>query len=177
MLRRRARHGHHPGADLSRPRIGGLRVELGPARLAEADEIAGLSRDLVERGLTWRWRRGSIVSHIRQEDSCLLAARDRGELVGFALMAFDWNEGDAHLLLLAVRPSHRRCGVATSLLAWLETVGRRGGIRSVHLEVREIAAAARALYTRLGFQQTGRVKGYYEGSEDALRLEKRLVLR
>ena len=136
--------------------------------------IAGLSRDLVECGLAWRWRRGSIASHIRQEDSCLLAARDRGDVVGFALMSFDWTERRAHLLLLAVRPAHRRCGVATGLLEWLETLARRGGIRHVHLEVRETAAAARALYAHQGFRQTGRTPGYYDGREDALRLEKAL---
>jgi len=137
--------------------------------------IAGLSRDLVERGLAWRWRRGSISSHIRQEDSYLLAARDHGDVVGFALMSFDWDERSAHLLLLAVRPSHRRGGVATGLLDWLETLARRGGIRRIHLEVREKARAARALYARLGFEQHDRAIGYYDGREDALRLEKRFV--
>ena len=149
-------------------------VQLEPARVRDARSISQISRREIEHGLGWRWRTGSIVSHIRADDSCVLVARDGDRIVGFAVMAFDFEEQAAHLILLAVVPGRRRAGLATGLLDWLETIARRGGIERLHLEVRETARAARSFYDRMGFQHVSHLPGYYEGREDALRLEKRL---
>ena len=150
-------------------------VELVPARLSDARELAAMSRRYVENGLIWRWRTAGILQHVRAEDSCVVVARDGERIVGFALMAFSLEERDAHLLLLAVAPSHRRSGIATRLLDWLEVIARRGGTLRIHLEVRDTAAPAQHLYRARGFEPVTRLPGYYQGREDAIRLEKRLV--
>jgi len=149
-------------------------IELGPARLAEAVEIASISRRDIEAGLGWRWRPASIALHIRGEDSCVVVAREGPRIVGFAVMGFRFEHDDAHLLLLAVIPSHRRRGVATRLLDWLEVMALRAGVRRVLLEVRESATPARRFYAARGFAKTERIPGYYQEREAALRLEKRL---
>ena len=149
-------------------------VELGPARLSDARELAAISRRHVENGLTWRWRTAGILQHIREEDSCVVVARDGNRIVGFALMSFTFEERDAHLLLLAVVPSHRRSGIGTRLLDWLEVIARRGGILRIRLEVRDTAAPAQHLYRTQGFELVSRLPGYYQGREDAIRLQKRL---
>ena len=150
-------------------------VQLGPARLSDARELASISRRYVENGLPWRWRTASIFQHIREEDSCVVVARDGTRIVGFALMSFRFEERDAHLLLLAVIPNYRRCGLGTRLLDWLEVIARRGGIERIHLEVRETAAPAQHLYRARGFETVSRLPAYYQGPEDALQLQKRLV--
>ncbi len=150
-------------------------VQLEPARLCDARTISTISRREIEHGLGWRWRPASVVAHIRAEDSCVVVARDDDRLVGFALMAFRFEEREAHLLLLAVVPSRRRAGLATGLVDWLETIARRGGIERLQLEVRETARAARSFYDRLGYQLVSRLPRYYQGREDGLRLEKRLA--
>jgi ribosomal-protein-alanine N-acetyltransferase len=149
-------------------------VDLGPARISEAAEIAAISRREVEYGLDWRWRRGLVLAHIRDGDSCVVVARDRGRVVGFALMSFRFDDRRAHLVLLAVTASHRRRGIASRLLDWVEVLARRGGIRCIQLEVRETAGPARAFYRRRGFDAKARLPGYYQGREDASRLEKAL---
>jgi ribosomal-protein-alanine N-acetyltransferase len=149
-------------------------VSLAPARISDATAIAAISRREVEYGLDWRWRPGPILAHIRGEDSCVIVARDGQRLIGFALMSFHFDERQAHLLLLAVAASHRRAGVATRLLEWLEVIARRGGIRRIHLEVRETARPARAFYRRRGFTVKQKLPGYYQGREDASLLEKLL---
>ena len=150
-------------------------VQLGPARLPEARELAAISRRYVENGLTWRWRTADILQHIRGEDSCVVVARDGAPIVGFAMMSFRFEERDAHLLLLAVVPSHRRSGIGTRLLDWLEVIARRGGTLRIRLEVRDTAAAAQHLYRARGFEPISRLPGYYQGREDAIQLQKRLV--
>ncbi len=81
---------------------------------------------------------------------------------------------EAEVLTLGVARERRRLGVAARLLQKLcRIVGRRGAQR-LFLEVAEGNAAARALYSRLGFQELGRRRGYYERCgappEDAVNL-------
>lgn len=153
---------------------GARALELGPAVPADAKAIAELSRRHVEVGLGWRWRAAQVASHIAAEDSCVVVARDGRGVRGFAVMEFHFEAADAHLLLLAVTPAHRRQGVATRLLDWLEVMGRRAGVRRIRLEVRATAEVARRFYTARGFAATARVPRYYDAREDALRLTKTL---
>jgi ribosomal-protein-alanine N-acetyltransferase len=44
------------------------------------------------------------------------------------------------------------------------------GLLRVRLEVRADNAAARALYAKLGFAESGQLPGYYEDGADGLRL-------
>ncbi|MEE2674956.1 MAG: GNAT family N-acetyltransferase [Myxococcota bacterium] len=149
-------------------------VELGLARLSDSRALALISRRYVENGLPWRWRTAAIFQHVRSEDSSVVVARDGKRIVGFALMSFDFTERDAHLLLLGVVPSHRRAGLGSRLFEWLEVIARRGGIERIRLEVRATAEAAQHLYRARGFETLSRLPDYYQGREDALRLQKRL---
>jgi len=138
------------------------------ARRSEAREIAELSRDLVESGLGWSWHPPRVLRAIAARDTNVLVATDRGKLVGFAIMEF--GDTQAHLSLLAVRPSHRRLGVGTRLIEWLAECALLAGITVVHLELRAQNHAARSFYLRLGFVETAFVPGYYRGVETAIRM-------
>jgi len=76
---------------------------------------------------------------------------------------------------IVVAPESRGKGIATQLMrALLDRVQNTNG-ESVFLEVRESNSAARSLYERLGFQQTGRRKSYYANPiEDAILYSKSL---
>ena len=154
------------------------RLAIEPARLADAEAIAHMSRDTIERDLPWRWRPGAIRREIRDPDALVILVQGEAEagraIDAFAAMRFDFEALRAHLLLLAVAPERRRCGLATALLGWLETVARRGGIAEIDLEVRIRAKAARACYEHLGYGAGRRIRGYYQGREDAIVMSKRL---
>jgi ribosomal-protein-alanine N-acetyltransferase len=138
------------------------------AKRADAREIAELSRDLIESGLGWSWHPPRVLRAIAARDTNVLVATERGKLVGFAIMEF--GETQAHLSLLAVRPSHRRLGVGTRLIEWLAECALMAGIGIVHLELRAQNQAARNFYRRLGFVETEYVPGYYRGVETAIRM-------
>ena len=148
----------------------GYRLE--PARASDAALLAVMSRTLVESGLAPAWDAARIRWHVRHADSVVLAARHGGATAGFAIMRY--GEESAHLNLLAVTPSHRRRGVARSLLNWLEDTARTAGTFVIALELRAGNAAARAFYRAQGYHEVGEIAGYYQGVEAALRMRRDL---
>ena len=143
-------------------------VTLRLADVGDANTIAQMSRDLIESGLGWRYRADRVRRMIARRDTSAVVACDRHGTVGFALMQFD--DEHAHLMLLAVQPSHQRQGVARRLMQWLLHSARVAGMVSVHLELRASNRAALHFYRSLGFAQTLMLAGYYEQRESAIRM-------
>jgi ribosomal-protein-alanine acetyltransferase len=70
---------------------------------------------------------------------------------------------------IVVAPTSRRKGLGKRLLDSLLDAAKKTNSTAVFLEVRESNAAARTLYERTGFEQTGHRKAYYKNpSEDAV---------
>jgi ribosomal protein S18 acetylase RimI-like enzyme len=88
-----------------------------------------------------------------------------------------YGDDEAHLDLLGVDPSHRRKGLGSRIVAWLEKVALVAGITAVFLEVREQNHDARAFYERLGYRDLARLAGYYQGRESAIRMGRELGCR
>jgi ribosomal protein S18 acetylase RimI-like enzyme len=140
---------------------------------ADASRIAGLSREHIEAGLTFRWTPGR-VQHAIADRGCNVAVVDaRKEIAGFGIMFY--GDEAAHLALLAVAPAHRRHGLGRRILSWLEMPARVAGLSELRLEVRADNPDAVAFYRRLGFQLRITIPGYYQGRIDALRMVKPLT--
>lgn len=147
-----------------------------PVHLAQpedADDIAALSRDLIERGLPWTWRAARIRGAIRDPDTNVAVVRTDGALVAFGIM--EYLEEDAYLSLLAVHAASQRRGVGRSLLRWLEASARVAGCRRIRVEARRDNGAARTFYNELGYHEVAVTRGRYGGDVDGVRLEKWLV--
>ena len=140
-------------------------------RLAEprdAQAIALMSRDFIESGFGWKYDAPRVLRAIRDRETVAVVACEggkgaRGAITGFAIMEFGDERG--HLVLLAVRPSHRRSGIGRHLLDWLLESARCAGIASIHLELRAANDAARRFYRAMGFYETVLVPGYYRSGE------------
>ncbi len=148
----------------------GIAIRL--ARHADAAEIAAMSRDEIERGLPWSWTESRVARAIADRDINVAVAGEPGAIVAFGVMSY--RETTSHLILFSVRKSHRRQGIGTRVLRWLEDVALAAGITSIQLECRRNNAAAREFYAEHGYHEHVIAKGYYRGVEDAVRLEKRL---
>src|SRR4029077_7823464 len=146
-----------------------------------------MSQQYVEAGLRPAWSASRITWHMRHPESIVLTARYGGTTAGFAIMRY--GDDVAHLNLLAVDPAHRRRGVARKLMTWLEetalTAGTfiiglelgateqtalTAGTFIIGLELRATNQAAFAFYAALGYRELGRVSGYYQGIENAIRM-------
>ena len=143
-------------------------IEIEFALPSDAVQIAHLARDLIEADLGWTYRPERVRVLICDPDVVTLVARDGPYVVGFAIMQF--SDERAHLVLLAVRPTHQRAGIARRLLEWLLESAAVAGMASVHVELRVTNEAAFAFYRAMGFAPTLRVEGYYLGRETAVRM-------
>lgn len=150
-------------------------LSLRLARLADADSIANLSRDLIEYGLNWRWTPVRVAASIRAANVNVLVASMHEEIAGFAIMRY--GDDDAHLDLLAVAPPYRRSGIGRQLMEWLEECAIVAGIFNVDLEVRAGNEEAQIFYNRMGYRTLLQLPGYYQGIEAALRMGRDLSRR
>lgn len=144
-----------------------------PVRLAlpeDAEDIAAMSRDLIERGLPWNWRPERVLKAIRNAQTNVAVVRVDGELLGFGIM--EYLEIDAYLSLLAVRAESQRRGIGNALLRWLEASARVAGARRIRLEARRDNVPARTFYNELGYHEVAIRRGRYSDAVDGVVLEK-----
>jgi ribosomal protein S18 acetylase RimI-like enzyme len=116
----------------------------------------------------WKYDATRVLRAIRDRETLAVVACEsgkagRGAIAGFAIMEFC--DERAHLVLLAVRPAHRRLGIGQRLLEWMLQSARVAGMASIHLELRSGNEAARRFYRAMGFYETVLVPGYYRGGE------------
>jgi [ribosomal protein S18]-alanine N-acetyltransferase len=142
------------------------------ARGEEAEEIAQMSRETIEGGLTWSWTPSRVRRSIMSRDCSVVVARRDSRVTAFAIMYF--GDDVAHLNLLAVAADNRRQGIGRRLIHWLSATAVEAGVFRIDLELRANNAVARSFYERLGFEALNVVQGYYQGVEPALRMTKRL---
>lgn len=143
-------------------------IQLGFAHPRDAQALALMSRDLIEVGLGWGYRHERFLGFIHDREVVVLTARAGRQPVGFAVMKF--GDERAHLVLLAVRPTRQRQGIARRMIAWLVESTLTAGMMSIHVELRADNQPAYTLYRALGFAETLRVPGYYRGRETAVRM-------
>jgi ribosomal-protein-alanine N-acetyltransferase len=141
------------------------RVELRPLQLRDLNAIETIER----ASYPTPWSRSMFASELAKPSSICLGAFDleTGVLVGYLVIS---RYVDAwHVMNVAVDPTERRRGVATSLLERLFELTTGRGRRGYTLEVRVSNTEAIALYERLGFKPRGVRRGYYtDNREDAL---------
>ena len=124
-------------------------------------------RDLFECASGGASRLVLVAEYEREESNSKGAPDGSNACAGFLIarqIAPEWE-----LENIVVSPAARRSGLGTRLLEGLLQAVRETNGQAVFLEVRQSNAAARALYEKLRFRETGRRKSYYANPlEDAI---------
>lgn len=106
-------------------------------------------------------------SSSRRRRVLVAVVEERPAIVGFLVarqVSLEWE-----LENVVVAAEERGKGIGTRLLAQLLSLARMSKSDTVFLEVRESNTAARQLYEKAGFAETGRRKAYYSNPmEDAV---------
>lgn len=142
-------------------------------RIANRDDaaaIAQMSRAYIEQGLPWSWRTGRVARAIESPDTNVVVVGPPEALLAFGIMGY--LDDDAHLLLFAVHEAHRRQGLGSQVLAWLEDVARAAGAKRIRVEARRDNEAARNFYNEHGYHELAIRHAMYSGVMDGVTLEK-----
>ena len=116
------------------------------------------------------WSARAFLEETRNPVSHFWALK-RGERI-LAYICFWMYAGEIHLLNIAVDPAWRRKGLATALIEKMKRFALSQDVKKIYLEVRPSNAAARRLYKRAGFAETGIRRRYYtDTGEDAIIME------
>ncbi len=108
---------------------------------------------------------------------CVVAEDDSTKAVRGFIIAESYLEhgrGIGHIITIDVAPSERRKGLGRRLMSAMLDRFTIAGTAILRLEVAVDNLDAQAFYRRLGFSQTGRIRGFYLGRLDALVMEKSL---
>src|SRR4030095_9386707 len=106
------------------------------------------------------WTRQDLAELVASPGVAGLLLRVDGHDAGLAVCRVAADE--AELLTIAVRPAHRRQGLARHLLAAVIDHVRSAGARTLFLEVGVDNPAARSLYEAQGFRVVGERRAYYQ---------------
>ena len=142
--------------------------EIRLAKINDAVCIAEMSRDLIESGLGWSWTSSRLIREINVNNSNVIVTVEGNEIIGFAVMKYLY--GEARLNLFAVHTKHRRKGVGSRMIKWLEETALINGNSVVYLETRLRNQVAREFYKSLGYKVIQRIPGYYQERETAVRM-------
>lgn len=144
---------------------------------ADLDTIVGIMNSAFDPLFGEAWTRSQCAGILPMSGVVLtVALANREDPVGFSLHRAVADE--AELLLLAVNRSAQHRGIGRTLLEDFLSKAHAGGVRKVHLEVRENNPAV-GMYRAAGFRFSGRRPDYYSGGEgaryDALTFVKHLI--
>lgn len=133
----------------------GMHVE--PAKAEDAERLAQLHADAFFRG----WPAADFAAYALDRSTPGFVVADRTRKVqGFLMLRLAGEE--AEILTVAIDRRQRRKGYGAALLTAAIDDLLQTPARALFLEVDESNTAARRLYRRFGFRETGRRKEYYQ---------------
>jgi ribosomal-protein-alanine N-acetyltransferase len=124
--------------------------------------------DLDHQSFSLPWPERSFRFEVteNQASRCWVAEVD-GQVAGMIVVWLIVDE--AHVATIATHPDFRRQGLAKRLLAHALRLLIDEGAHTSFLEVRESNLAAREMYRKFGYEETGRRRRYYsDNDEDAI---------
>lgn len=134
---------------------------------ADAEAMAAIERDCFTDPWSVESFRQMTSLNAARTICAWIEAEGRPTLAGYLIALVIAPE--AEIANIAVSPCFRRMGIGKALMTEGLRAMRGEGCDSFFLEVRESNRAAQALYTSLGFAESGRRKRYYQNpTEDAL---------
>jgi ribosomal-protein-alanine N-acetyltransferase len=122
------------------------------------------------------YSRAELQFFVRHPRSTTTVAESGGEIAGFCVVDWKLEAGRklGHFITIDVAPEFRRNGLGRLLMQTGEALLEGMGCIAITLEVAVNNRVAQIFYERLGYQQTGRITGYYADGTSGLVMRKAL---
>ncbi len=151
-------------------------IHLRGIERTDLDALFALDHECFRVGIAYS--RADLRYYLSHPRSFSVLAEDSAKcIVGFAIAESYLEEGRriGHIVTIDVAPAARRQGLGRMLMeAMLDHLCAADAV-TVRLEVAIDNVDAQAFYERLGFVKTGRIRGFYLGTLDALTMKKPLA--
>ena len=123
--------------------------------------------DIEKKCFSLPWSKQSFSDELRAKESYFIVALEGETVLGFCIIrVFD---GEAELYNIAVAPEYRRQYIAEDMLREAMSYAKNNDASAVYLEVRKSNTAAQSLYKKVGFNDIGTRRDYYDfPTEDAV---------
>jgi ribosomal-protein-alanine N-acetyltransferase len=151
-------------------------IHLRGVERADLDALFALDQQCFRPGIAYS--RAALRYFLNQPRSRSIVAEDDTSkaILGFiiAQIYLEHARRIGHIITIDVAPSERRRGLGRTLMQ--EMLDRLAAeVSTVRLEVAVDNVDAQDFYRRFGFAQTGRIRGFYLGTLDALVMERSLI--
>jgi ribosomal-protein-alanine acetyltransferase len=140
------------------------RVKLRPATLEDVSVLIALEKHAATAA-HWSAEQYQSIFSPSRISRIAQVIEDRDAIQGFLVARGVGPEWELENIAIA-GPARRR-GLGTMLLGEFLNAARSRGATAVFLEVRESNSAARRLYEKLAFAESGRRAAYYHNPEEA----------
>lgn len=150
-------------------------IHLRGVEQTDLDALFALDRECFRPGIAYS--RADLRYYLSHPRSFSVVAEDSAKhILGFAIAESYLEEGRriGHVITIDVAPAMRKQGLGRMLMEAMLDSLRAAEAVAVRLEVAIDNLDAQAFYERLGFVKTGRIRGFYLGTLDALTMKKSL---
>lgn len=138
-------------------------VQIREMQLDDLEEVMEIENDSFSKP----WTETGFFSFLIRNDTLFLVAEENDSICGYCGVVMAADEGD--ITNVAVAKQCRNQGIGGMLIAELIHRTEEVGVSRLFLEVRASNQPAIHLYQKMGFEQNGKRKNYYESPvEDAL---------
>lgn len=122
----------------------------------DLERVAAIEKEI----FSMPWSRKAFSDSLNSPNTAYIVAEKDGVIAGYCGMYISFEEGN--ITNVAVAPDYRRQNIATCMLQHILKLAAKRAVTDVILEVRETNVPAIQLYERLGFEEAGIRKNFYE---------------
>jgi ribosomal protein S18 acetylase RimI-like enzyme len=144
-------------------------VRIRNGTTADREFVAELSRQVFSQYGDYH---RILPSCLEDPGFCVLVGEHDDRTAGFCMLSV--GEAVGEVVAVAVDPLWQGRGTGRRLMGAILEEARRMGLRLVVLKTATGNLPAQGLFRRIGFEETGRVVGYYAGGQTAIGMRKRL---
>ena len=149
-------------------------VTIQRASIKDLDELYAIEIECFENEA---FSKEEIRQSMESPDFINLVAISNGQPIGFIIGRIESfkDEIRGHVYTIDVKSEYRRKGIGSMLLEAAERFFIKNNVGSCHLEMKVDNLAAHHLYSKHGYEISGKLKNYYGLGSDGMRLTKTLT--
>lgn len=110
------------------------------------------------------WSEKSFQDSLERDDTLFLVCEEGIEITGYIGMYLSFDEGN--ITNVAVSPLYRKKGYGEALVSSAKELAKEKQIEKIFLEVRVSNIPAISLYKKMGFENLGVRKNFYEHPQE-----------